>query len=60
VAKLADADVTIALGSAPNDLIAAAANVLTSALGRPAVLVEAHHEVYLTDPSVLTSLVNAP
>ena len=60
VAKLADADVTIALGSAPNDLIAAAANVLTSALGRPAVLVEAHHEVYLTDPSVLTSLVTAP
>ena len=57
LARLAEADVTIAVGSAPNDLVAAAANVLTSALGRPAVLVEAHHEVYLTDPSVLTTIV---
>ena len=54
---LADADVTIAVGSAPNDLIAAAVDVLTSALDRPAVRVDADHEVYLADPSVLTGIV---
>jgi pimeloyl-ACP methyl ester carboxylesterase len=57
LAKLADADVTIAVGSAPNDLIAAATEVLTSTLGEPAIRVDAEHEVYLTDPTVLAGIV---
>jgi pimeloyl-ACP methyl ester carboxylesterase len=56
---LAKRDVTIAIGSAPNDLIAAAAEVLTSALRRPAVTVNADHEVYVTNPRVLTGIVTA-
>lgn len=59
VDALADRDVTIAVGSAPNELIAAAVDVLTSGLGQPAVAVDAEHEVYLTDPSVLTEVVTA-
>jgi pimeloyl-ACP methyl ester carboxylesterase len=56
---LAAADVTIAVGSAPNELIAAAVDVLESWTGRPAVRVDGDHEVYLVDPSVLTSIVTA-
>ena len=56
---LSTADVTIAAGSAPNELVAAAVDVLTSITGRPAVRVDADHEVYLTDPSVLTRIVTA-
>ncbi len=56
---LADRDVTIAVGSAPNDLIAAAADILTSTLGQPALTIDAEHEVYLADPSVLTAVVTA-
>lgn len=59
LAALANQDVTIALGSAPNGLIAAAADVLTSTLHRPAVTVNAEHEVYLTNPNVLTGIVTA-
>jgi pimeloyl-ACP methyl ester carboxylesterase len=59
LAALVDRDVTIAVGSAPNDLIATAVDVLTSTLGEPAVTVEAEHEVYLTNPSVLTGIVTA-
>jgi pimeloyl-ACP methyl ester carboxylesterase len=58
LARLADTDVTIAVGSAPNDLIAAAVEVLTSALARPAAHVDAEHEVYLTDPTVLARIVD--
>lgn len=56
-ARLAGADVTIAVGSAPNDIIAAAADVLTGWIGRPPVRVDADHEVYLTDPGVLAGIV---
>ena len=56
---LADRDVTIVVGSAPNDLIAAAADILTSTLGQPALTIDAEHEVYLADPSVLTAVVTA-
>ena len=52
-------DVTVAVGSAPNDLIAAAVERLATWTGRDPVRVEADHEVYLTDPSVLTAIVTA-
>ena len=47
---LATADVTIAIGSAPNQLIATAVDVLTRTTGHAAVHVEADHEVYLDRP----------
>jgi hypothetical protein len=50
-------DVTIAVGSAPNDLIAAAVAELEALTGRPAVHVDGDHEVYLFDPAVLVGLV---
>jgi pimeloyl-ACP methyl ester carboxylesterase len=53
---LAAQQVTIAVGSAPNDLVSAAVDVLTAAVG-PAVTADADHEVYLSDPSVLTGIV---
>ena len=56
-ARLACADVTVAAGSAPNDIIAAAVDVLAGWTGRPPVRVDADHEVYLTDPGVLTGIV---
>jgi pimeloyl-ACP methyl ester carboxylesterase len=52
-----DRNVTVAVGSAPNELIAAATAVLAGWTGRDPVRVEADHEVYLSDPSVLTELV---
>jgi len=56
-ARLAGADVTIAVGSAPNGIIAAAVDLLAGWTGRPPVRVEADHEVYLTEPAVLTGIV---
>jgi pimeloyl-ACP methyl ester carboxylesterase len=56
--SLAAADITIAVGSTPNDVVAAAVDVLVDWTGRPAVRVDADHEVYLTDPAVLTGIVN--
>ncbi len=53
-AGLASADVTIAVGSAPNEIIAEAVDVLSGWTGRPPVRVDADHEVYLTEPAVLT------
>ena len=53
------ADITIAVGSAPNDLIAAAGDVPLAWTGRDPVRVDADHEVYLTDPRVLTGIVTA-
>jgi pimeloyl-ACP methyl ester carboxylesterase len=50
-------DVTIAVGSAPNDLIAAAVAELETLTGRPAVHLDGDHEVYLFDPSALAALV---
>ena len=56
-AALARADITIGVGSAPNELVAAAVDVLSGWTGRPPVQVDADHEVYLADPSVLTGIV---
>ena len=56
-AALAQADITIGVGSAPNDVVAAAVDVLSGWTGRPPVQVDADHEVYLADPSVLTGIV---
>jgi pimeloyl-ACP methyl ester carboxylesterase len=50
-------NLTVAVGSAPNELIAAATAVLAAWTGRDPVRLVADHEVYLTDPSVLTDLV---
>lgn len=52
-------DVTVAVGSAPNDLTADAVGRLAEWTRRDPVRVEADHEVYLTDPSVLTAIVTA-
>lgn len=49
---------TVGLGREPNDVIAAAAEVLMEWTGVPAVRVDAEHEVYLSDPSVLTGIVS--
>ena len=54
---LVGADVTIGVGSAPNELIAAAVDMLADWTGRPPVHVDAEHEVYLSDPAVLTRIV---
>jgi pimeloyl-ACP methyl ester carboxylesterase len=50
-------DVTIGLGSQPLDLIAAAARQFEAWTGRPPIVVEGEHEVYLSQPAVLTRLV---
>ena len=47
------------MGSAPNELVAAAGEILSEASGRPAVRVDADHEVYLSDPSVLTGVITS-
>jgi pimeloyl-ACP methyl ester carboxylesterase len=52
-------DVTIGVGSAPNELVAAAVDVLSGWTGHPPVQVAADHEVYLVDPTVLTGIVTA-
>jgi pimeloyl-ACP methyl ester carboxylesterase len=54
---LAAADITIGVGSSPNELIAAAVDVLAGWTGRAPVRVAADHEVYLIDPEVLTRIV---
>ena len=56
-AAVRGADVTIGVGSAPNELVAAAVDVLAGWTGHPPVQVAADHEVYLADPSVLTAIV---
>jgi hypothetical protein len=50
----------VALGSSPLELIEAAAEQISSWTGAPPVRVEADHEVYLSDPSVLTRIVTGP
>ena len=55
--ELADADVTIAIGSEPNELIAAATAELAAIDGIDLVRTEGSHEIYLTDPTVLTAIV---
>jgi pimeloyl-ACP methyl ester carboxylesterase len=56
-AAFAGVDVTVAVGSAPNDLIGAAVAELETLTGRPAVHLSGDHEVYLFDPTVLAALV---
>ena len=57
--SLSGAHITIALGNAPLEVISAAARQLEWWTGCPSVVVDAPHEVYLTDPSVLTHLVTS-
>lgn len=52
-------DVTLAIGGSSNELVAAAVAELAQLTGRPPVQVAADHEVYLSDPSVLTAIVLA-
>jgi pimeloyl-ACP methyl ester carboxylesterase len=56
-ADFAGVDVSVAVGSAPNELIAAATDRLAVLLGKPTVRVEGEHQVYLFDPSVITGIV---
>jgi pimeloyl-ACP methyl ester carboxylesterase len=56
-AQLAGRDITIAVGSEPNDLIAGATAVLAELTGTPTTVATGPHEVYLTDPTVLTRVV---
>lgn len=58
--ELGDVAVTLAVGTSPNDVVAAAAAGLAEVLGQAPVTVDASHEVYLSDPSVLTTLVTRP
>jgi pimeloyl-ACP methyl ester carboxylesterase len=58
--ELAGAPLTIGVGSAPNDVVAAAADQLAIQTGRALVTVEGDHQVYLTDPAVLTGMVGPP
>lgn len=47
---------TIAVGAAPNEIVAAAAQQLTELTGRaPAVVDTADHEIYLNDPDVFVA-----
>ena len=55
--RLAVADVTIGIGSTPNEVVAAAVGVLAGWTGRPPVRIDAEHEVYLTNPATLTDIV---
>jgi pimeloyl-ACP methyl ester carboxylesterase len=60
-AELTAVPVTVAVGTNPNELIGAATAVLGELSGRaPAIIDGADHEVYLTDPAVLTALVGPP
>jgi pimeloyl-ACP methyl ester carboxylesterase len=55
--SLTGIDVTIALGNAPFELISGAARQFERWTGRPPVVVDAPHEVYLAEPSVLARVV---
>jgi pimeloyl-ACP methyl ester carboxylesterase len=52
--------ITLAIGSAPNDAVGAAAAGLADLLGHDPVTIEGDHEIYLADPTVLTGVVGAP
>ena len=56
---LAGINSTIVLGDTPLALISEAARQFERWTGRPAVVVDAPHEVYLSDPSVLTGVVTS-
>jgi pimeloyl-ACP methyl ester carboxylesterase len=57
---LAGRDVTLAIGSEPNEVVAGAVAGLAELAGVEPVAVTGIHEVYLVDPSVLTGGVGAP
>jgi pimeloyl-ACP methyl ester carboxylesterase len=50
-------EVTIGIGSEPNDLVRAAVAELGRRLERPPAMVDGPHEVYLSDPPALAGLV---
>lgn len=56
---LAGVSVTVAVGRTPIDLITAATEQITAWTGTPLVRLDADHEVYLSDPTVLTDLVRS-
>jgi pimeloyl-ACP methyl ester carboxylesterase len=58
--ELATRPVTVAVGSAPNEVIALATEVLAELIGSPTVVASGEHEIYLFDPRILTSLVGPP
>jgi pimeloyl-ACP methyl ester carboxylesterase len=49
-------DITIAVGSCPNEIISAATMELARLTAADPVRLDADHDVYLTDPTVLTEL----
>ena len=53
----AGVEATIAMGSNPNDVIAAGTARLAELTGRDLVRIDGDHEIYLTDPTALTTLV---
>ncbi len=52
-------DLSVAVGNTTLELISDAANQFERWTGRPTIVVDAPHEVYLTDPSVLTHVVTS-
>jgi pimeloyl-ACP methyl ester carboxylesterase len=60
-AELSAVPVVVAVGTEPNELVGAASSVLGKLAGvEPEIVAGAGHEVYLTDPPVLTALVGPP
>lgn len=57
--QLRGPDIILAIGSSPNEVVGPAVAVLAELTGRPPVRIEAGHEIYQSDPSVLTELVRA-
>ncbi len=58
--QLSGRDITVVVGSEPNELIAAAAAVLADLTGTPTSVASGLHEVYLFDPTVLVDVVRQP
>ena len=58
--ELAIRPLTVAVGSAPNDVIGASVAQLATLTGQPPVTAAGEHEVYLSDPTVLTGVVGPP
>ena len=57
--SLSGVHITIALGNAPLELISAAARQFEWWTGSLTVVVDAPHEAYLTDPSIITRVVSS-
>ena len=56
---LAGVSVTVAVGRTPINLIAAASEQITAWTDTPLVRLDGDHQVYLSDPTVLTDLVRS-